>query len=106
MNDVQSWLRIINQVFEIEKKSGKNESLQLIERNMNRISEAFQDMGLRIHNPAGEPYDDQRTDYEASIAGDPSKKLFITDVLKPAVYFIENNKPSLLQKAVVIADNK
>lgn len=99
-------IRIINQVFEIEKKIRKNEQLQPVEKNIARIQQAFEDMDLRIHNPAGERYHEQRTDCEASIDGDAGKDLYITDVLKPIVFLVKDNVPTLIQKAVVIAGNK
>ncbi len=107
MNEHQSaLLRIINQAFEMEKKMQKQEALQPLQRNLERMLLAIEEMGYRLHNPAGEQYDEQRTDYEVNISGDANNKLYITEVLKPAVYLIEQNKPFLVQKAVVIADNR
>jgi hypothetical protein len=77
-----------------------------IRRNVERICEAFEELGLRLYNPEGEKYSESRTDCEASIAGNAAKDLYITDVLKPAILQINNNHPTLIQKAVVIADNK
>jgi len=99
-------VRIVNQVFEIEKKMQKNDQLQPIQKNIARIQQAFEDMNLRVHNPIGERYHEQRTDCEASIAGNAAKDLFITDVLKPLIFLVKDNVPTLIQKAVVIADNK
>ncbi len=100
-------IRIINQVFDIEKKTRKSESNGAsIARNITRIHEAFEELGLRIYNPEGEKYTELRTDCEASIAGSAERELYITDVLKPAILQIKNGHPALIQKAVVIADNK
>lgn len=107
MNIQPEIIRVLNQVFEIEKKTRKNEgSGPNIQRNITRIHEAFEELGLRLYNPEGEKYSELRTDCEASIAGNTSKELFITDVLKPAILHIKDGHPTLLQKAVVIADNK
>jgi hypothetical protein len=99
-------LRLINQLFEAEKKAARQESLQPVRKNLERMRQAIEEMGLRIHNPAGERYDELRTDCEASVAGNPGKALFITEVLKPVVYTVKDGQPSLLQKGVVIADNQ
>ncbi len=105
--DVQPQIiRVLNQLFEIEKKSRKSDGNLNIQRNITRIQEAFEELGLRIYNPDGEKYNELRTDCEASIAGDAGKDLFITDVIKPAILQINDGHPILLQKAVVIADNK
>ncbi len=90
----------------MDKKMQKQEALQPLQRNLERMLLAIEEMGYRMHNPAGEKYDELRTDYEVNISGNAKDQLFITEVLKPAVYFIEQNKPFLVQKAVVIADNR
>ena len=100
-------LRIINQLFEAEKKASRTETMQPIQKNLERIRAAVEDLGYRIVNPTGELYHEGRTDCECSIAGDVSRPLYIAEVLKPAVY--EDKPPagrSLIQKAVVIADNR
>ena len=98
-------LRIINQLFEAEKKAARAEAMQSVRKNLERIRVAIEEMGYRIVNPMGEAYDEGRTDCECSIAGDASGSLYITEVLKPAVYEENASGRSLVQKAVVIADN-
>ena len=100
------FLRLINQLFEAEKKAAKNDALLPVQKNLERMKAALEELGWRIHNPAGEPYNEGRTDCEASIAGNISKPLFVTEVLKPIIFQIINDKPMLIQKAVVIVDNK
>ena len=99
-------LRLINQLFEAEKKAARNTALQPLQKNLERMHAAVEEMGLRIYNPAGEPYNELRTDCECSIAGDTARSLYITEVLKPAVYKEAGSDRKLIQKAVVIADNK
>jgi hypothetical protein len=99
-------LRLINQLFEAEKKSARNEALQPIQRNLERMHAAVEELGYRIINPQGETYNELRTDCECSIAGDAGRTLYIIEVLKPAVYEEREGKRALVQKAVVIADNK
>ena len=99
-------LRLINQLFEAEKKIARSEALQPVQKNMERMHAALEEMGLRIINPQGEAYNELRTDCECSIAGDAARTLYITEVLKPAVYEEADGRRKLIQKAVVIADNK
>ena len=98
--------RLINQLFEAEKKASKNEALQPVQKNLERMKAAIGELGWRIHNPVGELYNESRTDCEASIAGNVARPLVITDVLKPIVFQIADGKPLLVQKGVVIADNQ
>jgi hypothetical protein len=102
----QQLLRLINQLFEAEKKAARNTALQPIQKNLERMRAAVEEMGLRIYNPAGEAYNELRTDCECSIAGDTSRTLYITEVVKPVVYREEGSNRKLIQKAVVIADNR
>jgi hypothetical protein len=99
-------LRLINQLFEAEKKAARIDGTAALQKNLERMRGALEDMGFIIVNPLGNAYNESRTDCECSIAGDASKPLFISDVLKPAVYETSNDGRSLVQKAVVIAENR
>jgi hypothetical protein len=99
-------IKIMNQFFEIQKKMvGKTESGSL-QRNFERIQDYFGEIGLEMHNPAGESYNETRTDCEANIAGELGNKLIISEVIKPIVYFCdENNRKTIVQKGVVIVQS-
>lgn len=99
-------LRLINQLFEAEKKAARIDGAAALQKNLERMRGAVEEMGYTIVNPLGEPYRESRTDCDCSIAGDASKPLFISDVLKPAIYRTENGTRSLVQQAVVIASNE
>ena len=105
MNNTPELLRVINQLFEAEKKAARIEGAAGLQKNLERMRGALEEIGFVIVNPQGEAYNESRTDCECSIAGDISKPLFIGDVLKPAVYLNENGARSLIQKAIVIASN-
>ncbi len=92
-------LRIINQVFEIERKSTQNAPIL---RHIDRIRNTFDEMGFQIHNPSGEPYNETRTDCEASIAGAKMENLIVAEVIKPIV----RRQGIIIQKGVVIVENK
>ncbi len=98
-------LRLINQLFEAEKKAARLEGAAPVQKHLERMRGALEEMGYTIVNPLGEPYRESRTDCECSIAGDVTKPVFISDVLKPAVYQTEAGTRTLVQKAVVIASN-
>ncbi len=93
-------IKILNSVFEIEKKL--TESDNGIKRNIDRIKNIFEEIGLKYHNPIGESYSETRTDCEASISGDISSKLKIINVVKPVIYTKGEEGYSIIQKAVVI----
>ena len=63
-------------------------------------------MGFVIKNPIGEKFSEQRTDIETTILGELEKDLIITKTMKPIIYKKEEAELTLLQKGVVIVENK
>lgn len=99
-------LKIINQVFELEKKLHGKAELAGLQRHVERIRTSLEEMGWQTGNPLGEPYTETRTDCEASIAGEISGPLQVTSVIKPIVYLKEEGQPVIMQKGVVIVASK
>jgi len=85
---------ILDQIFDIERKLESVSEPNSIQRNINRLKDAFRnfyaranefDVGCYYENPIGEPYDATRTNVEARIAGESSEDLEITEVIKPII---------------------
>jgi hypothetical protein len=106
---------ILNQIFEIEQKVNKIAEPHSIQRNIDKLKEYFENsidengLGLIYENPINQPYNETRTDCEASIAGNSTENLIITEVIKPIIRIIsrkEKNHTSIVQKAIVIVQSK
>lgn len=95
-------LILLNQLFEIEKKTTGKPEFDPIRRHLDRLKTTLDDMGYRTHNPLGEPFSETRTDCQASIAGDSTQHLVITDVIKPIIYHQTDAQPTIVQLGVVI----
>ncbi|MCI3936612.1 hypothetical protein MQX03_05345 [Chryseobacterium aahli] len=95
-------LNIINQIFEIEKKS-KDQDISIFERNFERIHHELEELGYSVNNPIGKLYDSRDTSLEANLVGNSSKPI-ITKVLKPAIFQNDGSGNILLQKGIVIAE--
>lgn len=94
-------IEIINQIFEIEKKS-KSSGIDKFQRNIERLNYLLEAEGYSYHNPIGEKYNETRTDCQATIIND-SKDLYISDVIKPIIYFKDNQgNTTIVQQARVI----
>lgn len=93
-------VNIINQVFEIEKKTAGGN----INRNLDRIKTELEELGYFYHNPSGEKWDETRTDCEANITGKLRSKMIITDVVKPLIHQTENGAKKIIQKAIVVVE--
>lgn len=104
---------ILNQIFEIEKKSLLLKEPNTIQRNINRIKDLYKyemfpakevASGVEYINLLGESYDETRTDCEASISGETVDNLVIIDVLKPKIVILINGENIMIQKAIVIVE--
>jgi hypothetical protein len=105
-NDVKTFVKIINQFFELEKKVKGKPEAQYLQRNLDRITELWAESGLEVYDPTGEPYNETRTDCEANIAGDSISNLKITEVIKPVVYLSESStRKTLVQRAIVVVES-
>jgi hypothetical protein len=109
------YIDLIDQIFEIERKAESIREVNSINRNINRMKELFEnifsttselDTGLSYYNPIGESYNDTRTDLEASIAGNSTDDLFITEVIKPIIRYRKGNMTIIARKGVVVAESK
>ena len=90
----------------MEHKLNVNQSLDPVSRNLDRIRHHLTEMGYQYHSPLLEPYSSERTDCEASIAGELSDHdMRITKVIKPMIYQKTDVGESLIQKAIVIVES-
>ncbi len=106
------YIQLLNQAFEIEKKTAKIREPNSIIRNIKRLKELFEtslpefedeQAGLFVYDPLGEPYDETRTDCNASIAGEETENLKISEVIKPIIYLKKmNGGNQIIQKGVVV----
>jgi hypothetical protein len=110
--ELEVYLDILNQIFEVEKKLIKVNTKNSISRNTNRIKELFQenlpliDGGFFVENPIGEPYSETRIELDASIAGEGHENLEIVEVIKPVIRFRQSGFNHLIQKGIVIVESK
>jgi hypothetical protein len=112
--EMQPVLDILNQIFEIEKKVQKLKEENSINRNVRRLKAQFEngfriivgqdvaEVSLTYHDPTGEPYDETRTDCDASIAGESADGLRIVEAIKPIIRLQQGGISIIVQRAVVI----
>jgi hypothetical protein len=107
----KKFIEILDQIFEIEKKLDCISEPNSIGRNVNRLKECFEDLmsdgGLIYQNPIGEKFNETRTDLEASIAGNSSDNLIVTEVIKPIIRLRTNSGvTTIVRKGVVVVETK
>ncbi len=104
MTDAQA-LRLLNQLFELEKKLLRQPDAASVLRPVERMKDVFGELGYSSHSPIGEFYDSSRTDLEASIAGQEGPKMMVKDVIKPIVFLrTDGGRRAILQKGIVIVE--
>jgi len=103
---LQALLQVLNQVFDMERKLEQNGGNRSLERNLRRIKQSFEQLGLQYHNPIGENYRETRTDCEATISGNSLNNLTITEVIKPIIRLEIEGFSQIVQRAVVIVEGR
>ena len=93
-------IELINQFFEIEKKT-KQESFKRADQPLRKIKWLIESAGYMVKDPLGETYDHMRTDCEATILKE-EEPYVISETLKPAIYVVEDEIPRIVQLARVI----
>lgn len=116
---IKPHLFVLNQIFEIENKVLKISENNTVIRNTERLkryfeTEVFSDgiefqgfsiIGLFLHNPIGEVFNETRLDCEATISGESHQSLKIIDVIKPIIFAKTVNSQIVVQKGIVIVQS-
>ena len=100
------WLSILNNLYDIERKLTVHGDPGHAIRNVERIKEEFQQQGLIIDDPLGATFKETRTDLEASIVGDSTENLVVTEVIKPVIRFFIGPVSRVVQKGIVVVQSK
>lgn len=95
-----SQIELINQLFELEKKSNQF-NYEKLDRNIERMKHIFSENGYTYKVPTGEKYDETRIDCAATILSN-GENLMIFDTVKPIIYKTEGNYTQIIQPARVI----
>lgn len=93
-------IELLNQLFEIEKKSRQN-GFDRINRNLERMKWLLEQEGFTCKDPTGEQYNETRMDCQATILKD-SEPYTITDTIKPVIFFTSDDQSTIVQQARVI----
>ena len=100
----KSLFRLLNQVFELERKAARLADGEGVLRQVRRMKELFEeDFHLIYEDPTGQPYSETRTDVEARLSGNSAENLVIVETLKPVIRFSHGPTSSILQKGIVVA---
>ena len=103
----KSLFRLLNQIFETERKAIQLTDGENVLRQVRRMKELFEeDFHLTYEDPTGQPFNETRTDVEGRVAGDSADNLVIIETLKPVIRFSHGPTSSIVQKGIVVAGTR
>jgi hypothetical protein len=106
----KSLLTAINQLYEIEQKLSKLHDAGTIQRNVNKMKDAFEEFGLAYEDPMGQAVKETRTDLDARISGSGTEHLVVVEVIKPIIRHIATDGQGkfsvVVQKGIVIVESR
>jgi hypothetical protein len=99
-------LQTLNHLYEAERKLAIHGDPAGVMRNIERIKSAFEDERLFFEDPMGQPFNETRVDLEASIAGEGTEHLHVTEVIKPVIRLGDASFSRVVQKGIVVVQAK
>lgn len=99
-------LQTLNHLYEAERKLALHGDPGGVMRNIERIKSAFADEKLFYEDPMGQLFSETRADLEASIAGEGTENLCVTEVIKPVIRYGEPSYSRVIQKGIVVVQSK
>jgi hypothetical protein len=104
--EIPRWITTaLNQLYEVERKLTVQGDPSNALRNVARIKDAFEEVHAFYDDPMGQPFNETRTDVEATISGSGTENLVIVEVLKPIVRIGTREYSRVIQKGIVIAES-
>jgi len=95
-----------NNLFEIEKKISISGDPGNFSRNITKMRESLEEHGITYENPEGEPFNETRTDLDASISGNGTENLFVVEVIKPIIRAGASGISAVIQKGIVVVESR
>lgn len=99
-------LQTLNHLYDAERKLALHGDPGGVLRNIERIKDAFADEKLFYEDPMGQSFNETRADLEASIAGEGTEDLHVTEVIKPVIRYGEPSYSRVIQKGIVVVRAK
>lgn len=99
-------LTALNQVYELEQRIAKQGDSCNLRRNIDRLKDAFEELGLVYEDPMGQRVNETRTDLEVSIAGIGTENLIVVEVIKPVIRAVDRGMPGfskVVQRGIAVA---
>lgn len=97
---------ILNQLYEVERKLTIHGDSGKALRNVSRIKDILEELGVFYEDPMGQSFKETRTDMEANISGAGTENLEVVEVIKPIIRCGGRDYSRICQKGIVIVESK
>ena len=105
--EVPKWaLTLLNNLYDIEQKLKKGGDPGNVLRNVSKMKDVIEELGLFYEDPMGQPFKETRTDLEATISGQGIEDLEVVQVIKPIVRAGPRNLSRVAQQGIVVVESK
>lgn len=102
----KSLLTVLNQLYELESKLKRQAEPGSLQRNITKMKDALEEMGLFYEDPMGQPFKETRTDLEATISGSNTEELVVVEVIKPIIRHGPRSYSRVIQKGIVVVESQ
>lgn len=101
--EVPKWaLMLLNNLYEIEKKLTIHGDSGNASRNVEKIKDILAGEQLFYEDPINQVFKETRTDLEATISGESTENLKVTEVVKPIIRYGNDQYSKVVQKGIVV----
>lgn len=101
--EVPKWaLMLLNNLYEIEKKLTIHGDSGNASRNVEKIKDILAGEQLFYEDPINQVFKETRTDLEATISGESTENLTVTEVVKPIIRYGNDQYSKVVQKGIVV----
>jgi hypothetical protein len=106
--EVPKWaLTAMNNLSEMERKISISGDPSNLKRNIERIRDALEgEVRIFFEDPMGQPFNETRTDLDATITGTGTDDLVVVEVLKPIVRVGTREYSRVVQKGIVFVESR
>jgi len=98
-------LTVLNQLYELEQKLKRQGDPSTTQRNIMKMKDAFEEMGLYYEDPMSQTFNETRSDLEANISGPKTDNLVVVEVIKPIIRHGSRAYSRVVQKGIVVVES-
>lgn len=106
-SDVPKWaLSLLYNLYEIEQKLAKSGDPGNVLRNVGKMKDVIEELGLFYEDPMGQSFKETRIDLDASISGQGTEDLEVVQVIKPIIRGGPRDLSRVVKAGIVVVESR